>query len=57
MDRFIAKTRKWGVNISDSFKIQYGQIYRVSMGMIHYVKFYLKSNMDRFIGRSYDIVY
>ena len=52
MDRFIAPLTLYVVRVKLEFKIQYGQIYRLISQNTYAKMFDLKSNMDRFIGKS-----
>ena len=53
MDRFIAAYDISSRSTSEIFKIQYGQIYRVTVIPLQLPQNqYLKSNMDRFIAQK-----
>ena len=56
MDRFIAVQIELNSNYTLLFKIQYGQIYSQYNTSVGVHQYYLKSNMDRFIGNPCKIL-
>ena len=52
MDRFIVDMNNRYIIVNGKFKIQYGQIYSLSLGSLFASSRNLKSNMDRFIAMT-----
>ena len=57
MDRFIAVEGFIYVSLCHTFKIQYGQIYRLILILMQLMFRNLKSNMDRFIVTDDNVLY